>query len=64
MSKTPLHIIISRLSKDLDCQVQQLVALVAAEKPYSVRRSELLSLLQERKRKQIKRDNRRAAKAA
>lgn len=60
MTKTPLHLIISRLRRmKLDDQIDELVKLVAAEKPYSVRRNELLSLLQGKKHKQIKRDTRR-----
>lgn len=65
MTKTPLHIIISRLNKmKLDDQIAELVVLVAAEKPYSVRRSELLSLLQGKRTKQIVRNTRRAKQAA
>ena len=65
MSKTPIHVIISRLRRmKLDDQITELVALVAAEKPYSVRRNELLSLLQGKKFKQIKRDTRLTQKAA
>jgi hypothetical protein len=65
MSKIPLHIIMARLNRmKLDDQIDDLVKLVAAEKPYSVRRNELLSLLQGKKSKQIKRDIRIAKKAA
>ena len=65
MSKIPLHLIIARLRRmKLDDQITELVALVAAERPYSVRRNELLSLLQGKKFKQIKRDTRLAKKAA
>lgn len=62
--KIPLHLIISHLNKKkLDDQINELVKLVAAEKPYSIRRNELLSLLQDKKSKQIRRDTRRAKAA-
>jgi hypothetical protein len=65
MSKIPLHLIISRLRRmKLDDQLDELVKLVAAEKPYSVRRNELLSLLQGKRSKQIKRDIKLSKKAA
>jgi hypothetical protein len=65
MSKIPLHLILSRLRRmKLDDQLDELVKLVAAEKPYSVRRNELMSLLQGKRHKQIKRDTRIAQKAA
>jgi hypothetical protein len=65
MSKIPLHLIMSRLRRmKLDDQLDELVKLVAAEKPYSVRRNELLSLLQGKRTKQIIRDTRTAKKAA
>lgn len=65
MSQIPLHVIISHLSRmNLDDQVSLLVDLVKVERPYSVRRKELLSLLQEKKTKQIKRNTRRAQHAA
>jgi len=65
MSKIPLHLIMARLRRmKLDDQIDELVKLVAAEKPYSVRRNELLSLLQGKKFKQIKRDTKLAKQAA
>jgi hypothetical protein len=65
MSKIPLHLIISRLRRlKLDDQLDLLVKLVAAEKPYSVRRNELMSLLQGKRHKQIKRDTKLSQKAA
>lgn len=61
MSKTPLHLIMSRLRRmKLDDQIAELVKLVAAEKPYSVRRGELLSLLQQKRLKDLKRGQRAA----
>ena len=63
--KIPLHILISQLNKmNLDDQCEKLVVLVADEKPYSVRRNELLSLLQGKRTKQINRNNRQAKKVA
>lgn len=63
--KTPLHVIISRISKmKLDDQCDELVKLVAAERPYSVRRNELLSLLQGKRTKQMIRNARKAKTAA
>jgi hypothetical protein len=57
--KTPLHTIISDLRRlPLDAQIDKLVAAVAAEKPHSVRRTELLSLLQEKRKAELKRNNR------
>ncbi len=65
MTKTPLHLIISRLRRmKLDDQIAELVALVAAERPYSVRRNELLSLLHGKRHKQLKRDTPKKQKAA
>jgi hypothetical protein len=65
MSKIPLHLIMSRLRRmKLDDQLDLLVKLVAAEKPYSVRRNELMSLLQGKRSKQIKRDIKLSQKAA
>lgn len=48
----------------LDDQIDELIKLVAAEKPYSVRRKELQSLLQGKRTKQINRNVRRAKQAA
>lgn len=65
MSQIPLHIILSRLSRmKLDDQVALLIDLVKVERPYSVRRKELLSLLQGKRTKQIIRNTRRAKQAA
>jgi hypothetical protein len=65
MSKIPLHLIMSRLRRmKLDDQIDELVKLVATEKPYSIRRSELLSLLQGKRTRQIIRNTRLAKKAA
>ena len=61
MKQTPLHLIISRLNRlSADEQIDLLRKMVAVEKPYSVRRNELLSLLQGKVTKQL----RKLAKAA
>jgi hypothetical protein len=58
---TPLYIVIARLKRlPLHHQIAHLRALVALEKPYSVRRNELLSLLQGKLTKQLKREGRAA----
>lgn len=63
--KTPLHVIIKDLSRrPLSEQIDMLIAAVAAERPHSVRRAELLSLLQEKRRNEMgvyRRTKRRAA---
>jgi hypothetical protein len=61
MKPTPLHIITSRIkSLSLAQQIHHLRALVALEKPYSVRRNELESLLRGKMQKQLKREVRAA----
>ena len=63
MSKPqPLHLIISALRKmTLDDQVSKLCAMVAQEKLHSVRRNELQSLLEGKRLRQLRRENRSAA---
>jgi len=63
MSKPqPLHLIIAALRKmTLDDQVSKLCAMVAQEKLYSVRRNELQSLLEGKRLRQLRRENRSAA---
>jgi len=57
---TPIHIIIARIKRlALPHQIAHLRALVAAEKPHSVRRNELQSLLEGKLLKQLKAENRR-----
>jgi len=62
MSKPqPLHLIISALRKmTLDDQVSKLCAMVAQEKIHSVRRNELQSLLEGKRLRQLRRENRAA----
>ncbi len=58
---TPLHIVVSRLKRiPLAHQIAHLRALVALEKPYSVRRNELESILQGKILRQLKKENRAA----
>lgn len=57
MKPTPIHIIVSRLKRlALPHQIAHLRALVAIEKPYSVRRNELQSLLTGKLTKQLRRE--------
>lgn len=58
---TPLHLVVSRLKRiPLSHQIAHLRALIAVEKPYSVRRNELESLLQGKMLKQLRKENRAA----
>lgn len=59
---TPLHIVIARLKPlGLHHQIAHLQALISFEKPFSVRRNELESLLRGKMTKQLRKENRRAA---
>lgn len=61
MKPTPLHIIVARLKRlPLHHQISHLRSLVAAEKPFSVRRNELQSLLDGKMLKQLRKENRAA----
>ena len=61
--KPAIHEIIRRIAGlPLRIQIDQLRALVAAEKPHSVRRNELQSLLDGKVLKQLKAENRRERK--
>ena len=61
MKPTPLHLIIARLNrKPLEEQISLLCDMVRLEKPYSVRRKELLSLLQQKRLRDLKRNLRAA----
>lgn len=58
---TPIHLIARRMQRlPLHHQIAHLRALVANEKPRSVRRIELEALLKERLTKQLKRESRAA----
>lgn len=57
MKPTPIHLIVSRLKVlPLHHQIAHLQALVRTEKPYSVRRNELESLLAGKIQKQLRRE--------
>ena len=61
MKPTPLHIILARIKRlSLPHQIAHLRALLASEKPFSVRRNELESLLRGKLTKQLRRENRAA----
>jgi len=61
MKPTPIHIVVSRLKRlPLHHQIAHLRALLAVEKPFSIRRNELESLLQGKVTKQLREENRAA----
>lgn len=61
MKPTPLHILVTRLKRlPLHHQIAHLRALISFEKPYSIRRNELESLLCDKLTKQLRRENRAA----
>jgi len=58
----PIHSICARLKrKSLPDRIKELRSLLAKERPFSVRRNELQSLLNGAMTKQIKRETRKAA---
>lgn len=62
MKQTPLHLIVSRIKRlSLPHQIAHLRALIAQEKPYSIRRNELESLLRGKMTKQLRKETRGAA---
>lgn len=57
--KTPLHIVISKLKRmTLTAQCEELMRLVAAEKPHSGRRAELQAILYHTRQREIRHNNR------
>jgi hypothetical protein len=59
MNKPPIHIVCARIKRlSLPQQIHHLRALVAQEKPFSVRRNELQSLLEGKLLKQLRRESR------
>lgn len=61
MKPIPLHLIVAHLNRmSLPAQIHKLRELVAAEKPFSVRRNELQSLLTGKLNKQLRRESRAA----
>lgn len=62
MNKPAIHIIYSRIKRlSLSQQIHHLRALVAQEKPFSVRRNELQSLLDGKILRQLRKETRGAA---
>ncbi len=61
MKPTPIHLVVSRLKPlSLVQQIHHLRALVALERPYSVRRNELESLLRGKMERQLRKESRAA----
>lgn len=61
MKPIPIHLVISRIKPlSLAQQIHHLRALVALERPYSVRRNELESLLRGKLQKQLRKEIRAA----
>jgi hypothetical protein len=59
MHKTPIHLIVARMRRlPLHLRIAHLRALVAQEKPFSVRRNELQSLLDGAMIKQLRKETR------
>lgn len=59
MKRIPLHVVISQVMRlPLPQRVEKLVQLTAAEKPFSVRRNELQSLLEGARFKMLRQENR------
>jgi hypothetical protein len=55
----PIHLVVSRIKRlSLPQQIHHLRALVSLEKPYSVRRNELESLLTGKLTKQLRKESR------
>lgn len=61
MKPTPIHLVIARMKPlSLAQQIHHLRALVLLEKPYSVRRNELESLLRGKMERQLRKESRAA----
>ena len=61
MKPTPIHLILAHIKPlSLAQQIHHLRALVSLERPYSVRRNELQSLLDGKMLKQLRRESRAA----
>lgn len=59
MKPTPLHILSSRIRRlSLAHQISHLRGLIVFEKPHSIRRGELESLLREKMTKQLRKESR------
>jgi hypothetical protein len=58
MKQPPLHLMVARLRRTpLEEQISRLRVMVALERPFSVRRNELESLLRGKLTRQIRREN-------
>jgi hypothetical protein len=58
MKQPPLHLMVARLRRmPLEEQISRLRVMVALERPFSVRRNELESLLRGKLTRQIRREN-------
>jgi len=58
MKPTPLHVVLSRIKRlPLHHQIPHLRALVAIEKPFSVRRNELESVLRGKVSRQLRKES-------
>ena len=58
MKPTPLHVVLSRIKRlPLHHQIAHLRALVAIEKPFSVRRNELESVLRGKVSRQLRKES-------
>lgn len=61
MKQTPIHLVCAHIKRlSLPQQIHHLRALLALEKPFSVRRNELQSLLDGKMLKQLRKENRAA----
>jgi hypothetical protein len=61
MKPTPIHIILARIKRlSLPHQIAHLRSLLASERPFSVRRNELQSVLDGKVLKQLRRENKAA----
>ncbi|RZN19484.1 hypothetical protein [Bradyrhizobium sp. Leo121] len=57
MKQTPIHVVVARLKRlPLRLQIEHLRALISLERPYSVRRNELESLLRGKVTKQLRKE--------
>jgi hypothetical protein len=62
MKPTPIHLVCARIKRlSLPQQIHHLRALIALEKPHSIRRNELASLLQGKLTRQLRKENKSAA---
>lgn len=61
MKPTPIHLVCAHIKRlSLPQQIHHLRALISVEKPHSIRRNELESLLRGKMTKQLRKENRAA----